>query len=554
MADGTEEASDVVATDRVVEAANVGAADGGESGEAERTASTAEIRVDLHVGDFLAAAAELRAGSFDVVITNPPYVRTQQLGGDTAQLLSKRFGLRGRIDLTHPFVATLPRLLCAGGVLGLLCANRFLTTKAGANIRRLLLAELTPRELYDLGDTKLFEAAVLPAITIATRDRTEGECRYVSAYEVAEHRSISEAELFDALVATRGSLVAHNGRTFAVQVGTLVTGSAPRSEEGPTIQHDRGARPRHGQESQGTAAPVAPKAPLDTSAPADRRAADLGTVRRSTESAGLRRAGEPAAAGHVAEPVTMARTEGPTSAGHVAEPVTMARTEGPTSAGHVAEPVTMARTEGPTSAGHVRSRSPWRARKNHRSRGTLPNRGPSAAPRRRGTSDVLRSRGQRRMPPNRRARGASPSREPFGVPQGRRVRGVPGNRSPQSTPPNRRTRGMPVSRSQWRAQENHRARGTLPNRGPRAALRSRGPSGVLRDRLRGGDFQNQTLRGVCRMLRWTLGWVGLRRRLGGRSGRWGGFGWGSRRLRIGFLSLIGGPRSSRRRRWSCCSS
>ncbi|WP_308112447.1 Eco57I restriction-modification methylase domain-containing protein [Nocardia abscessus] len=75
------------------------------------------------------------------MITNPPYVRTQQLGGSTAQLLSKRFGLRGRIDLTHPFVATLPRLLADGGVLGLLCANRFLTTKAGANIRRLLLTD-----------------------------------------------------------------------------------------------------------------------------------------------------------------------------------------------------------------------------------------------------------------------------------------------------------------------------------------------------------------------------------------------------------------------------
>ncbi|WP_194835082.1 Eco57I restriction-modification methylase domain-containing protein [Nocardia sp. XZ_19_369] len=188
--------------------------------------------VDWHVGDFLTASHELAAESFDAVITNPPYVRTQQLGGATAQLLSKQFGLRGRIDLTHPFVATLPRLLCPGGALGLLCANRFLTTKAGANIRRLLLAELAPVELYDLGDTKLFEAAVLPAITIATRTECGGECRYASAYESGTSENASEIDLFDALTGVRCCLVAHNGRTFAVEVGTLVTGQAMPEKSG----------------------------------------------------------------------------------------------------------------------------------------------------------------------------------------------------------------------------------------------------------------------------------------------------------------------------------
>ncbi|MFF3224612.1 Eco57I restriction-modification methylase domain-containing protein [Nocardia suismassiliense] len=187
--------------------------------------------VDWHVGDFLTVFHELAAESFDAVITNPPYVRTQQLGGATAQLLSKQFGLRGRIDLTHPFVATLPRLLCPGGALGLLCANRFLTTKAGANIRRLLLAELAPVELYDLGDTKLFEAAVLPAITIATRAEYGGECRYASAYETEGSGNISETGLFDALTGERCCLVAHNGRTFAVEVGALVTGHATPPEQ-----------------------------------------------------------------------------------------------------------------------------------------------------------------------------------------------------------------------------------------------------------------------------------------------------------------------------------
>ncbi|WP_051020464.1 Eco57I restriction-modification methylase domain-containing protein [Nocardia araoensis] len=187
--------------------------------------------------DFLAVEARLADGSFDAVITNPPYVRTQQLGGSTAQLLSKRFGLRGRIDLTHPFVATLPRLLAAGGVLGLLCANRFLTTKAGANIRRLLLTDLAPVELYDLGDTKLFTAAVLPAITIARRASHGDGCRYVSAYE-ATGETPGAKTLFEALLDPGGSIVEYNGRTFAVEVGKLATGGGPPGASGAGRDRD----------------------------------------------------------------------------------------------------------------------------------------------------------------------------------------------------------------------------------------------------------------------------------------------------------------------------
>lgn len=111
-------------------------------------------------------------------------------------------------------------------MLGLLCANRFLTTKAGANIRRLLLTDLAPVELYDLGDTKFFTAAVLPAITIARRASYRDGCRYVSAYQ-ANGAIPGETPLFEALTEERGSIVQHNGRTFVIEVGRLVTGREP---------------------------------------------------------------------------------------------------------------------------------------------------------------------------------------------------------------------------------------------------------------------------------------------------------------------------------------
>ncbi|MGW5385966.1 Eco57I restriction-modification methylase domain-containing protein [Nocardia sp. NPDC003963] len=189
---------------------------------ARRRAAETGVGAEWRQGDFLAGCARLPAESFHAVIANPPYVRTQQLGGETARVLRGQFGLRGRIDLTHPFVAALPRLMAPGAVLGLLCANRFLTTKAGANLRGLLLADLTPVELYDLGDTKLFEAAVLPAVTIAVRGGTRGNCRYVSVYE--EETGVgSDPEIADAF----GAVPAVDPRSAVRLPGNRSAGPAP---------------------------------------------------------------------------------------------------------------------------------------------------------------------------------------------------------------------------------------------------------------------------------------------------------------------------------------
>ncbi|WP_051407050.1 N-6 DNA methylase [Nocardia sp. CNY236] len=221
---------------------------------ARERAEAAGVAARWYAADFLAAGTRLTQGSFDAVITNPPYVRTQQLGGSTAHLLRRRFGLHGRIDLTHPFVATLPRLLAGGGVLGLLCANRFLTTKAGANIRDLLLSDLSPIELYDLGDTKLFAAAVLPAIIIARRADYRGGCRYISIYETAG-RPTCALSLFDALVTQHPATVGHKGRVFAIEAGTLLTGaeSRARGSAPPTARGRRSTRDRGTARSGGGA-------------------------------------------------------------------------------------------------------------------------------------------------------------------------------------------------------------------------------------------------------------------------------------------------------------
>ena len=140
--------------------------------------------ITLHHGDFLDAVDEhyKSAGPVqlfgnktssqrlvDVVISNPPYVRTQALGAKRSRELAERFGLTGRVDLYHAFVKAMWSLMNPKGVLALLTSNRFLTILSGASMRQLLRNQFDLREIYDLGDTRLFGAAVLPAIVIGEK-------------------------------------------------------------------------------------------------------------------------------------------------------------------------------------------------------------------------------------------------------------------------------------------------------------------------------------------------------------------------------------------------
>ena len=131
---------------------------------------------DLRKGEFLDLVDDgtmfqlpLLINPVDVVIANPPYVRTQVLGAPRAQHLAAKFGLEGRVDLYQAFLVAMAEVLRPGGVPGVITSNRFLTTKAGVSTRRFLRSQFDLLEIVDLGDTKLFGAAVLPALIFGVR-------------------------------------------------------------------------------------------------------------------------------------------------------------------------------------------------------------------------------------------------------------------------------------------------------------------------------------------------------------------------------------------------
>ena len=108
-------------------------------------------------------------GFADLIIANPPYVRTQILGTEQAQALSKKFELKGRVDLYYPFLIAMTHALKENGIIGVITSNRYLSTKSGESVRKFLTDNYEILEVIDLGDTKLFDAAVLPAIFIGRK-------------------------------------------------------------------------------------------------------------------------------------------------------------------------------------------------------------------------------------------------------------------------------------------------------------------------------------------------------------------------------------------------
>jgi adenine-specific DNA-methyltransferase len=204
--------------------------------------------VTLQARDFLSVEgvdpAKPVGPRFDAVIANPPYVRTQVLGAKKAQALAERFRLTGRVDLYQAFTQGMANVLKPGGVLGLLTSNRFLTVKSGASLRELLQREFALDAIYDLGDTKLFAAAVLPVVVVAKKQRAEASspCIFDRVYEQRQKTAAGKpASIYPSILEALqdrqcAGLVQTPKGTYCVERGVLsIPGGASWSLSTPTV-------------------------------------------------------------------------------------------------------------------------------------------------------------------------------------------------------------------------------------------------------------------------------------------------------------------------------
>lgn len=162
--------------------------------------------------------------AYDLIIADPPYVRTQIMGSTQTRLLSRQFGLSGRVDLYYAFILGISQVLKPKGLVGIVVSNRFMTTKSGASVRQALLRRFNISHIWDLGDTKLFDAAVLPVVLVAEgRNGHKGQTPgFTSIYTTSTPAHERATDPMSALNG-EGVIELADGRHFQVQHGRLDT-------------------------------------------------------------------------------------------------------------------------------------------------------------------------------------------------------------------------------------------------------------------------------------------------------------------------------------------
>jgi adenine-specific DNA-methyltransferase len=123
---------------------------------------------------------------FDCVIGNPPYVRIQNTPREKRERYTLSYTTAaGRFDVAALFIELSEYLLNGKGRLGFIISNKILSTAGAKKIRFFLLKHFSLEEIVDLGDTKLFDAAVLPMVLIASRvNKNSNHIAYSSITEL----------------------------------------------------------------------------------------------------------------------------------------------------------------------------------------------------------------------------------------------------------------------------------------------------------------------------------------------------------------------------------
>lgn len=189
-------------------------------------------KINLNKQDFLSLIIEQsrtdlfsnnKLNLVDYVIANPPYIRTQNLGSKRAQKLAQSFNLTGRVDIYQAFIKGIAKILKPGGIAGIIVSNRFMSIKTGESIRKDIRQSFNILHVWDFGDTKIFDAAVLPAVLILRKKSDhkieESDPHMTTIYSTTEDAE-KKGDLFSVLD-SNGVVDIGNSDNYKIRKGKL---------------------------------------------------------------------------------------------------------------------------------------------------------------------------------------------------------------------------------------------------------------------------------------------------------------------------------------------
>lgn len=148
-------------------------------------------------------------GRFDFVVGNPPYVRQERIPAALLAEYRRRFQtLYDRADLYVPFFERALDLLGDDGVLGYICANRWLKNRYGGPLREKISNGYWLKYFIDMDGVDAFHSEVIayPAITVLQRTGVARATRAIGGISATSRplRGLVEALLDDGNVGESG--------------------------------------------------------------------------------------------------------------------------------------------------------------------------------------------------------------------------------------------------------------------------------------------------------------------------------------------------------------
>ncbi len=176
----------------------------------------------LRLDDFLLADLD---GKFDVVVGNPPYVRQERIPAPLLAAYRERYKtIYDRADLYVPFYERCLDLLAENGMLGFICANRWVKNRYGGPLRAKVAKEFHLLYYIDMENVEAFDVEVIayPAVTVLGRPAKASQLRRTRIAIQPEPSIDSMARLSHAM-RTDGS----TSDTRVVEVPKVTNGSDP---------------------------------------------------------------------------------------------------------------------------------------------------------------------------------------------------------------------------------------------------------------------------------------------------------------------------------------
>ncbi len=157
---------------------------------------TDEERYRINVFDWETEFADIfKAGGFDAVIGNPPYIRIQTMQDSQPQEVeffshAYKAASQGNYDIYVVFVERGFELLNKNGKLGFIVPNKFFRTNYGEDLRGMLSDSKAVSKILDFSHSQVFEATVYTCLLFLQG----GKCRsFEYAQSEASAKALSEA-------------------------------------------------------------------------------------------------------------------------------------------------------------------------------------------------------------------------------------------------------------------------------------------------------------------------------------------------------------------------